>query len=190
MNLHKTFKPAICGFDQFDQAVELRRLGEFADQVSTEQVREYINNNLDCVDQAARDRVHAKRMRYIIGSTIIRLIELDLLRYGNVVGQGSRKQKFGAVRQSKGALDFILSVVFPQDYITGCLVVLLAHGCVSVEIDEDCGEPDFVFGTVRGRLKTVEHLMASVPTEHDLETIAHKDPERFPNGDSGGKSNR
>ena len=77
MKLHKKFKPAICRFDQFDQAAELRRLGEFVVQVSDPAVREYINNNLECDDQAARDRIHAKRMRYIIGSTIIRLIELS-----------------------------------------------------------------------------------------------------------------
>jgi hypothetical protein len=186
MNRHKTFKPAICGFDQFDQAIELRRLGEFAGHVSTEQVREYLNNNLDCVDQAAQDRIHAKRMRYIIGSTIIRLIELDLLRYGNVVGQDRRNQRFGAVRHSDEGLDFIQSVILPEDYITGCLLVLLAHGCVSVEIDKHCGEPDFVFGTVRGRLEALKHIMASLPTEDDV-AIVRQHPENFPNGDTATK---
>jgi hypothetical protein len=46
MYCHDRLKPAICRFDQFDQAVELRRLGEFADQVSAPEVREYINSNL------------------------------------------------------------------------------------------------------------------------------------------------
>jgi hypothetical protein len=76
------------------------------------------------------------------------------------------------VRQSDQALDFIRSVIFPEDYITGCLVALLAHGCVFVETDEHSGEPDFVFGTERGRLEAVEHIMASVPPEDDREIAA------------------
>jgi hypothetical protein len=179
MNRNQSFKPAVCGFDQFDQAVELRRLRQFADQASTEQIREYINNNLECIDQAAGVYICNKRMGYVIGSTIFTLVGLDLLRYGTVVGKGRRTNGFGAVRQSNEALDFIQRVILPVDYVSGCLVALLAHGCVYIEIDEKRGEPDFIFVMVQDRLLAATHIMANLPTEDELETVADKGPTDF-----------
>ena len=174
MYCHDRFDPAICGLDKYNQAVEIKRLAEFADQVSVPEVWEYINNNLICVDRAAWDHIHIKFTKFVIGSTLLKLIEADLLRYGTLVGQGDLKQGFGAVQRSVAALGYIQRRVLPLDYITGCLLILLAHGCVLVEIKERRGEPDFMFSRVWDRTATAKQLIEELPSEGGLEAIARK----------------
>jgi hypothetical protein len=180
MNRQKSFKPAIRRFDQFDQDVELRRLGEFADQVSMPEVREYVNNNLVCVNQAAWDHIHTKFTKYIIGSTILKLIDADLLRFGTAVGRCSLKQGFGVGQLSEAALEYIHRRILPEDYVVGALLILLSHGCLLLEIEEHRGEPDFVFGRVWDRIGTARRIIEELPSECALEAHALRESKRLP----------
>jgi hypothetical protein len=163
------WQPVVTGLDQFDQSVELARLSDFARRVSTPEAREYVNNNLVCANEAAWDDVHTKFTNYVIGSTILKLIDADLLRFGTLIGDGDLKQAFGIVQRSDNALDYIQRRILPLDYIAGCLLFLVATGCVCVEMKEHRGVTDFVFCRACDQIAMAMHLIEQLPSEHDLE---------------------